>query len=665
MIELTAITAAYGAVAQWWHDDVVSRGSPVQYGRAFGPSYSVFIQLQNTTKEMGATGCCPGTHYCANGNMEEFCQSNGFQLVNDDGHWGQGDALLMNMNSWHRGGAHTDPDGLDRVMLILTFVPKPIDRAETRQLSQGITFSLRWDMWGHTLNDLATADTAMTQPYATLRALGLYKRKSASWGIDYITSATIRAANDDNGFTSDDLDTVMGRGGLTFLPAFLQNFDIDWDRGDSWPEFIDGTTEKCLKFFGKLSKIAIAGYVAFFTVCAFLVHRKRSTYTLGATFIRISVLVSLPYLLFRIAKSHVDQTGWAKDISAGRRYVSTVDVDRKFVKGGLGPSTYPCTSDVLIEKRHGSEHLALYNDYITLGHPENAIFYGMVDDAAQYYGHYNEEFKDATVQHVSFGVFTNGGRFLQQGPDGYWMWLYDEDVFKFVRNELDIASNKYLGYVVKNVRYISSEYKYGKFRNTALSVRHAVPYIESLQTTLLSKSKEKKTMVQSRAPKSVNIMKINRLGLTLPNYRSRINNKRQVELQRFLEEYDEPYPGAWISQNDEVETFNKGLWYYGTVVFVNARGDYHVQYLDGSKHWIDKYSIRPFSPYRIGEKLLCFIDNSSEPCTILQASRDELRYVVRLDDDDETKVPLQLGAFTRRGQQLRTAYRFKGPSYHN
>ena len=66
---------------------------------------------------------------------------------------------------------------------------------ESRQLSQGITFSLRWDMWGHTLSDLAKADTAMTQPWATLRALGLYKAKDADWGIDFVTGSTHRIAN--------------------------------------------------------------------------------------------------------------------------------------------------------------------------------------------------------------------------------------------------------------------------------------------------------------------------------------------------------------------------------------------------------------------------------------------------------------------------------------
>jgi hypothetical protein len=147
LIEMTAITSSYGAEAQYWHDDVIPMASAIKYARSFGPSYSIFIQLQNTTKEMGATAACPGSYYCSGGSMDVYCDKDGFQVVGEDGHWNTGDALLMNMNSYHRGSAHIDPNGIDRVMLILTFVPRPNKRAESRQMSQGITFSLRWDMW--------------------------------------------------------------------------------------------------------------------------------------------------------------------------------------------------------------------------------------------------------------------------------------------------------------------------------------------------------------------------------------------------------------------------------------------------------------------------------------------------------------------------------------
>jgi hypothetical protein len=212
LIEMTAITSSYGAAAQYWHDDVIPVASAIKYARTFGPSYSVFIQLPNTTREMGATAACPGSHYCSGGSMSDYCDEDDFQVVGDDGQWRIGDALLMNMDSYHRGSAHIDPDGIDRVMLILTFAPKPNERAESRQMSQGITFSLRWDMWGHTLDDLAHANTAMAKPWATLRALGLFKLSGYEWGIDYISGGSMRMANGDNGFMREELDAFLGTG---------------------------------------------------------------------------------------------------------------------------------------------------------------------------------------------------------------------------------------------------------------------------------------------------------------------------------------------------------------------------------------------------------------------------------------------------------------------
>jgi ectoine hydroxylase-related dioxygenase (phytanoyl-CoA dioxygenase family) len=662
LIELTAITATYGAVAQWWHDDVIASGSPVQFGRAFGPSYSVFVQLQNTTKEMGATGSCPGTHFCVEGNMEQFCDENGFQVVGENGYWGQGDALLMNMNSWHRGGAHTDPDGIDRVMLILTFVPKPLARAETRQLSQGITFSLRWDMWGHTLNDIATADTSMTQPWATLRALGLYKSKQASWGIDYITSASIRTANEDNGFRPDDLDEFISRGGFPFLPDWLENFDIDWDDGESWPAYIKGTKELCEHFFEKVSKVALGVYVVSFLLVAILIDRKNCVSRFRGALARLSGIIVVVYLLFLTAKSRVDRSGWASDIRAGRRYTSTVDIDRAFAIDRVGPSTFPTKNDVLIETRYGSDHLAMYNDFVTMGHPGNYFFKQLVEKASPVYNGYIEEFKDATAAYIVDAIESNKGRFLYQGPDGFWMWMDDEYVIDYVRDELYIASRDHVANLLQSTRFVASEHKYGKLRNTALTVSHAVPYIMSLQSQLLNKVVNVPARIDSEP---IQIWMING-ALTASTHPNNLkSSKRTVQLQSFAE-IEPPYLGAWLMEEDEVETFEDNTWYYGVVKFVSGLGSYQVKYSDGSVEVVDKYSIRPFVEYRIGEQLLCFVydDDDTDWCTIQQKSKDGLRYNVSLDRDG-SEVHLKLGELRRAGSRLRTKYRFKGSNYHN
>lgn len=100
LLEMTAITSSMNAVAQHWHDDVVPMGSAVQSARSFAPAYTMFVMLQNTTKSMGATCVCPGTHMCSGGRLAQVCEEHGFQVVGEEGYYRAGDLLLMNMNRY-------------------------------------------------------------------------------------------------------------------------------------------------------------------------------------------------------------------------------------------------------------------------------------------------------------------------------------------------------------------------------------------------------------------------------------------------------------------------------------------------------------------------------------------------------------------------------------
>ncbi len=60
LVELTAITSAYGAGDQHFHKDNTADQTTQFYARSFADMYSVFIPLQDVTAEMGATDACPG-----------------------------------------------------------------------------------------------------------------------------------------------------------------------------------------------------------------------------------------------------------------------------------------------------------------------------------------------------------------------------------------------------------------------------------------------------------------------------------------------------------------------------------------------------------------------------------------------------------------------------
>jgi len=90
LIEMTVITASYGAEDQWYHDDATPDGSPSRYAHAFGPALSLFVNLQDLTTKQGITSACPGTHFCSAGDLVKACNEKGFQLADENGRLGIG-----------------------------------------------------------------------------------------------------------------------------------------------------------------------------------------------------------------------------------------------------------------------------------------------------------------------------------------------------------------------------------------------------------------------------------------------------------------------------------------------------------------------------------------------------------------------------------------------
>jgi hypothetical protein len=653
LIELTAITSAYGATDQYWHDDVIPSGSAINFGRTFGPSFSIFVQLQNTTKEMGATSACPGTHYCSDGPIAEFCDEEGFQLVNEDGHWQIGDGLLMNMNSYHRGAGHTDPDGPDRVMFIVTFVPQPTERAESRQMSQGITFSLRWDMWGHTWDDLAHADTAMTQPWATLRALGLYKPVSALWGIDYISGCTMRMASEDSGFRRDELDEFLERGGLHWLPGFLQG---KVNKDENWYEFFKKTLLLCKEFVKNATIVSIAAYSMVSIIASLRPGQKQRLTTVAAASGRLLVFTGCAFLCFETAKRHVDQTDWAADIKAHHRYASTTPSEILFAEDVNWPSTFPTSFDVLFETRYGSRQLNLYNDFVN-GHPGNRMYRELIANAATSYNAYPYVFQEASASYIIGAIGSEHGRFLYQAPDGAWLWMDAASAIKQTKRDLALGSSDIHSALSKEIRFLTSDLKYGIFRHTAMSRFHIAPFLKALEEKLFTSSKPASNHLQQvvvHAPPHVPLRpaEFHRL-FKLPNCST--NAGRSPRLTSSLPPfsvYIEPFEGAWISEGDIVEGLADEYWYKGTVTFVSAHGTYSMLYSDGESNVLDAFfMIRPLEPYKLGEEIEVWYPDGYVACEVVGHGSDDTynvlitktrQYVTGFDDDDFRRPPGKL-----------------------
>lgn len=578
---------------------------------------------------MGATSLCPGSHYCTDGPISAFCEEAGIHVVNKDGYT-KGDALIMNMNSYHRGGAHVDYGGLDRVMLILTFSPKPRTQAESRQMSQGITFQQRWDMWGHTLNDLANANTVMVQPWVILRSLGLYKLPGTAWGIDYITSSAQRIVSVDNGFRRFDLvDGLLATGGFPFLPPFLH---AKISKTDSWYEFLSATLELCVDFMKSVSMGAVGLYVLS-TLILCIPMKQRVSFFRNAM-IRMLIIIGITALLFTMAKKYSDESDWAKDHAAERKFTSLVKYERMAVKNACSdnikgrvmfcsntkkrPTTFPHQTDFLIETRLGSESFAAFNNFID-GHPGNIVVRTAIQSAsiAATFNDYSLFFKNAVARYISGLIFSGRGRFLYQKPDGAWVRLSESEADAFTKQELWFQTNKVAKFATNWIRMIGSDFRFGVYRDTSMAIHHSRRFMQDLEQKILKRMHSSIGLeTTSSTPDAEPTQNRSRLFKLPPSPSTRrealVPHPGALRSRDLSPQPTEPRPGAWLEQGDVVEAMTevdeKG-WYGAKILRVSSDGRYTLQFGDGTFESVDLYKVRNVQPFAVDEKIDVMLDD--------------------------------------------------------
>ena len=602
--------------------------------QSFGPVYSVFIQLQNTTREMGATSICPGSHYCTQGPIGAFCEAANLKAVHPTSGFSGGDALIMNMNSFHRGSAHVDPTAPDRIMLILSFTPKPSRRAERRQLSSGFTYQLRWDMWGHTLDDMATAHTSMRQPWATLRSLGLYKPRNAEWGIDYIMQSTQRIVHQDNGFNKYSLEEFIEEGGFPFLPSFLE---ATLSRNASWQQYLTATLNNCIKFTEKAAIAAMAAYAVFALILWVLSKPEQKLFRRLTG--RFALIVGFVGTFILISKHMVDQSDWAKDIVLKQKFTSTVPFDQMLLDHNQtnilsfpharNRTTLPNRYDVLIETRFGSWDLGPYNNFLD-GHPGNIMFRNLIDTYRPTYNQYTPMYKDAIAHSIKEMVEATKGRFLYQFPNGMWGKINSTEAEAYIALQLWLASHPTIKKTMELIRYGVKGLRYGIYRDAALARFHIPEMMKDVQDKILHRASFRSTIQRQNhiiTPTVVRAFNIQRLQK--PNVRS-TERRQQHSLANVPEiKLVEPSPDVWIEQGEIVEVFIQGFWYGSEVLRVTADGYYHFIFIDGDTQKVTSELVRRVRPVKPHEILEVFAENGLyQECEVLE-ELDDHHFVVK------------------------------------
>eukprot|EP00957_Ditylum_brightwellii_P009772 736851-Ditylum_brightwellii.AAC.1 len=147
-----------------------------------------------------------------------------------------GDGAIYSGRMYHHGGAHQDPHRPMCALIIVSFTSRPLLHSEYCVPSLGTTWGTKYNMSGHTLQDLAHADMVMAQLWAMFCGMGLYKLPGTDRGWDYVTLSIARVANLDSGFDDGDYEEFLKNGcdfseDMKTLPAWLIE-DLEKYRSD-------------------------------------------------------------------------------------------------------------------------------------------------------------------------------------------------------------------------------------------------------------------------------------------------------------------------------------------------------------------------------------------------------------------------------------------------
>ena len=662
VIEMTAITSAYGAKDQFWHTDTVANmGNDLKYSRSFVTSYSLFIPLQDTTAAMGATATCPGTQVCHEGGADSFCADLGFQVSGKHGLWKRGYGVLQNQHTYHRGPAHKDQYGDPRVLFILTFAPRPAVRAENRMIGHGGSYSIRWDMWGFTLNDLAHATTRMAWPWAPLKALGLYRFPGSNWGWDFPSIVSMRVANEDVGYEPNDLDDFIEKGEPSWLPNAIRNKAIEKvsEEGE-WIEYFLACVDESRNMLNKINMIVVVLYlglaVLFSALQLALAQRKGTKQKTFVPFAlkRIVITHGLIALSGYTALRHIESTPWAKHIQHGRQFTSAVGASSEFYKRQISRSTLrptlPRKMDAMFSIRYDGENYGSLNRFMDY-HPGNLRLDSFIGHFASNGSTETRSLPQVLQDHIVKTILgemkREGRRILVQTGDGGWVVMARSEAYELVTRELLKANDRLLRNLDAKIALMIANARYGVLRSTVMAQKFTVTQLERLRKEIFALDGINRS---SSSPEQSLFGKMTQFSTTgtAKIYQGQMNENGMAAGITSLSCFCDS--NRCSLSNDGVEflptvgdivkaqyegKFNE--FYKGKVIRVNnpLRGGYDVEYFDGDiDRGLAPRSIRRYVPPQLGEVFEGKVPNTKDEWEICAITRvyETDEYDVQFED---------------------------------
>ena len=410
--EIAAITAHSGAKAQNWHNDVTPSGSALKFARTHSHSYSMFVALQESTPEMGPTIVCPGSHYYA-GSQAEMCDRHGIQPSTESGVWPAGYGAIFSQQLWHRGDAHVDHESPSRVMFVISFISRPKLGLDNRQLSRGLFCFVKWDIWGHTWQDLLDPYKHMNSFSRVLRASSIWKPAHRNWGLDVLTRSVMEMTLGENGVEPWRLTEIVDAWQEMGFPSFLNGPVTEEE--DAWPVYIKTTLNNMWHW---LLKVNVALVVVILSFKSLTPNRSQRSISW-----LLVVAYLVPALLLLRQLNYVKESEWGKSIRSGMAFRSPFPESDKImlVRDALHPTTQPERHDVLFGTRFDAPFLGAYDRWLDY-HPGNKEYNNAIEHVSTFAGSYDGlpvVFEEQVVASVLDSV-KPGRLLLQDWQSGDW-----------------------------------------------------------------------------------------------------------------------------------------------------------------------------------------------------------------------------------------------------
>lgn len=412
-----------------------------------------------------------------------------------------GAGALVNQQTTHRGEAHTD--GPHRVVFILTFAPRPRVRpftVETRMIGVSGSYSLHWSQWGHTLSDFRQPLRHMR--WRILRSLGLYKSKDRYWGWvsctpgflqtqssiwmqDYVTSSLMRITHEEFGFGEDDLEDFLKKGGMKWLPRFLQG-STSFKEGSTeplWTIYLRNTVKRCQALFVSAHGIILIGNLV------------RGAYPKIKQFLSFVAVIHIIWLLgFRQLDKGIQKTVWARNI---RNKLSNRVPDGMSLALESSRTTLPTTTDIMRFDKMKSQYMHSFEQVLEVAHPGNEAFRSSIEHYKTGYGMLTRNLQ--RQMRLNIGEALNGQRVLAQTRSSGWAEVSTVDRDMFLHEAL--LSFDVQRQLLREVAFLLSESQFGYHRNSAMhkihipellaNLRHVLLKVEAFSTTIYTLSSKR------------------------------------------------------------------------------------------------------------------------------------------------------------------------------